>query len=105
MRLVLVVMTLHKLSAGEGYTHLTRQVAVQDATERTQAGMAEYYAEKGEAPGRWLGAGLDSLGLAPGDAVSEEQTVALFGHGHHPRRGWCPRSCLGRSGRWRRTRA
>ncbi|MCW2855873.1 MAG: primase catalytic core, N-terminal domain [Marmoricola sp.] len=77
-------MTLHKLSAGEGYTYLTRQVAVHDASERSQAGMAEYYAEKGETPGRWLGAGLEALGLKAGEQVVEEQMVALFGHGHHP---------------------
>lgn len=91
-------MTLHKLSAGEGYTYLTHQVAVHDASERSQAGMAEYYAEKGESPGRWLGAGLDSLGLAVGEQVTEEQMIALFGHGHHPRESELGRSVpLGRA--------
>ncbi len=41
-------MTLHKLSAGDGYTYLTRQVAAHDATERRQAGLSEYYAERAE---------------------------------------------------------
>ena len=32
------VMGLHKLTAGDGYTYLTRQVAVHDATDRGHAG-------------------------------------------------------------------
>lgn len=48
-------MTLHKLTAGDGYTYLTRQVAVQDTTERAASSLGDYYAEKGESPGRWWG--------------------------------------------------
>ena len=95
-------MTLHKLSAGSGYTYLTSQVAQHDATERRQAGLASYYEEKGEAPGRWLGTGLAGLDLAEGDVVTEEQMRLLFGQGRHPRsdepqaasKGWGP---LGRA--------
>lgn len=57
-------MTLHKLSAGSGYTYLTGQVAQHDATERRQVGLAAYYEEKGESPGRWLGSGLAGVDLA-----------------------------------------
>lgn len=78
-------MTLHKLAAGSGYTYLTKQVAVHDATERRQVGLASYYEEKGEAPGRWLGTGLAGLDLTEGDGVTEEQMRLLFGHGRHPR--------------------
>lgn len=56
-------MGVHKLTAGDGYTYLTRQVAVHDATDRGHAGLADYYAEKGESPGRWFGAGLGALDL------------------------------------------
>ncbi|NHA67726.1 MobF family relaxase [Phycicoccus flavus] len=80
-------MTLHKLAAGSGYTYLTRQVAAHDATEIRQAGLASYYEEKGEAPGRWMGSGLAGLDLAVGDAVTEEQMRLLFGQGRHPRSG------------------
>ncbi|MDO5740779.1 MAG: MobF family relaxase [Ornithinimicrobium sp.] len=80
-------MTLHKLAAGSGYTYLTGQVAQHDATERRQAGLASYYEEKGEAPGRWLGTGLAGLDLAEGDVVTEEQMKLLFGQGRHPRSG------------------
>ncbi|WP_169448577.1 MobF family relaxase [Ornithinimicrobium pekingense] len=95
-------MTMHKLSAGSGYTYLTRQVAVHDSTEKRQVGLANYYEEKGEAPGRWLGTGLVGLDLAEGEVVTEAQMRLLFGQGRHPRsdepraaaNGWGP---LGRA--------
>ena len=89
-------MSLHKLTAGTGYTYLTRQVAAHDRAERSQVGLAAYYEEKGESPGRWLGSGLAGLDLVDGDVVTEEQMKLLFGQGRHPRsqepdavaRGW-----------------
>jgi DNA primase catalytic core len=78
-------MSLHKLSAGDGYTYLTRQVAAFDATDRGHGGLGDYYSQRGEAPGRWAGAGLAGLGgPAAGQPVTEEQMMALFGHGRHP---------------------
>src|SRR6187431_1231997 len=91
-----MTMSLHKLTAGSGYTYLTRQVAAHDRVERSQVGLAAYYEEKGESPGRWLGSGIAGLELGDGDAVTEEQMKLLFGQGRHPRsqepdavaRGW-----------------
>ncbi|MBE1875046.1 relaxase domain-containing protein [Myceligenerans sp. TRM 65318] len=78
-------MTLHKLSAGSGYEYLTRQVAAADSTELGNSPLADYYAAKGEAPGRWIGSGLGDIdGLAPGDLVTAEQMRNLFGQGLHP---------------------
>jgi DNA primase catalytic core len=78
-------MTLHKLTAGDGYTYLTRQVAAFDATVRGRAGLGDYYAQRGESPGRWAGAGLAGLDSpAAGDSVGEEQMRSLFGAGRHP---------------------
>ena len=78
-------MTLHKLTAGSGYDYLTRQVAVQDATEKGHTSLASYYTEKGETPGVWIGTGLARIeGLSAGDVVTAEQMQALFGSGHHP---------------------
>jgi len=96
-------MSLHKLTAGDGYTYLTRQVAAADATHRGRDGLGEYYSQKGECPGVWLGHGADGLtrlaaptqafagapapGAAPalrGEQVSETQMLALFGEGRHP---------------------
>jgi len=77
-------MGLHKLTAGDGYTYLTRQVAVQDATDRGHRGLGDYYSEKGESPGRWFGTGVVALGLHVGDEVTEQQMRNLFGEGRHP---------------------
>ena len=54
-------MTLQKLSAGSGYEYLTRQVAALDSTEKGSIPLADYYAAKGEAPGRWVGSGLGGI--------------------------------------------
>ena len=40
------VMTLHKLTAGDGYTYLTRQVAAFDATERGHTGLGDYCSQR-----------------------------------------------------------
>ncbi|MBW9211623.1 relaxase domain-containing protein [Mumia sp. zg.B21] len=78
-------MTLQKLSAGSGYEYLTRQVAALDSTEKGSIPLADYYAAKGEPPGRWVGSGLVGIdGLEPGDIVTAEQMKHLFGAGCDP---------------------
>jgi len=80
-----MALAIHKLTAGSGYTYLTRQVAIQDATERGHSSLASYYTEKGETPGRWVGSGLSGLdGIAAGDVVTEAHMLNLFGAGFHP---------------------
>lgn len=64
----------------------------QDSVAR---GACEYYAEGGNAPGRWWGAGLPELGLTPGSRVQERELEALFARGLHPGSG----AALGRA--WR----
>jgi conjugative relaxase-like TrwC/TraI family protein len=94
-------MGLHKLTAGDGYTYLLRQVAVADGTDLGRASLTDYYSSKGETPGRWVGSGLTALGrpvsrdpddplveqlwgVPDGSEVTEEQMKALFGEGLHP---------------------
>jgi len=60
-------MSLHKLTAGDGYTYLTRQVAAQDATQRGYAGLGDYYAQRGESPGVWMGRGRTGCQSSPPD--------------------------------------
>lgn len=96
-----MVMTLHKLTAGDGYLYLVRQVAAADSTQRGRSTLADYYSANGETPGRWLGRGLAALlttgrcevrtdarermwAVKPGSVVSEEQMRALYGEGLHP---------------------
>ncbi|WP_220492294.1 MobF family relaxase [Propioniciclava sp. MC1683] len=78
-------MSLHKITAGSGYDYLTRQVAVQDSTEKGHLGLASYYTERGETPGQWVGSGMAGIdGLDAGDVVTAEQMQNLFGAGLHP---------------------
>ena len=63
--------TLHKLTAGDGYLYLIRQVAASDSTERGRNTLSEYYSAKGESPGRWVGTGLASLSNTGARDVSE----------------------------------
>lgn len=94
-------MTTHKLTAGDGYQYLIRQVAAVDTTTRGRAPLIDYYSAKGESPGRWVGSGLASLSstgarpvppkdlakvwTVPADSpVTEAQMKALFGEGLHP---------------------
>ena len=93
-----MVMSLHKLTAGDGYEYLTRQVAAMDSTERGNSSLADYYSAKGESPGHWTGSGLAALGagrpawagesvlwtVEAGSEVTAEQMLALFGEGLHP---------------------
>lgn len=79
------MMSLHKLTAGSGYDYLTRQVAAQDSTTKSHTSLADYYEQKGESPGRWLGSGLVGIeGLEAGDQVNADQMLSLFGIGDHP---------------------
>lgn len=95
------MMSLHKLTAGDGYKYLIRQVAAVDATERGRTSLSDYYTAKGETPGRWVGSGLGSLTdtgarwvptetltklwtVDAGSEVTEAQMEALFGEGYHP---------------------
>ncbi|WP_194908993.1 MobF family relaxase [Catenulispora rubra] len=76
-------MTIHKLTAGEGYSYLTRQVAGGDLQRARGQQAADYYTAKGNPPGVWMGRGAPVLELAD-QAVTEAQMKALFGLGQHP---------------------
>lgn len=76
-----VVMTLHKLGAGDGYTYLTNQVAREDVDRTGGQTLGEYYGA-GNRAGQWFGRGAEALGV--GGLVSETQMGNLFGAGVHP---------------------
>ena len=48
-------MTIHKVSAGDGYDYLTRQVARGDQDPVKGQDLAGYYTASGEPPGIWAG--------------------------------------------------
>ncbi len=83
-------MSMHKLTAGDGYAYLTRHVAVGDAGLDAGASLTAYYEKTGNPAGRWHGKGLAGLGdanrhLRTGDVVTEAAMTAVFRDGVDPR--------------------
>lgn len=76
------VMTLHKLSAGDGYTYYTNEVASADELRQGGRQLGDYYTVDGNPPGQWVGNGIDALGVS--GEVTEAQMEALYGMGLHP---------------------
>jgi conjugative relaxase-like TrwC/TraI family protein len=81
------VLSIHRLTAGDGYAYLLKHVAAGDVDRRMATPLTAYYAASGYPAGRWLGSGLAGLGggqLTPGDEVIESQMAALFGRAEDP---------------------
>ncbi|WP_432246092.1 MobF family relaxase (plasmid) [Arthrobacter sp. G.S.26] len=76
------MMTVHKLSAGDGYTYYTREVASGDELRTKDRALGDYYTVDGNPPGQWGGGGAALLEVS--GEVSETQMAALFGEGLHP---------------------
>ena len=82
-------MSMHKLTAGDGYAYLTRHVAAGDAGLDAGASLTAYYEQTGNPVGRWSGEGLAGLGdgarrLKSGDVVTEQAMTAVFRDGVDP---------------------
>ena len=82
-RWVVGMLSIAKLSIGQGYRYLMDSIARGDGASQPGSALTRYYAESGTPPGRWKGAGLcdvgDGVGIAPGSEVSEEQLWNLLG--------------------------
>ena len=78
-------MTVHKLSAGDGYTYYTREVASGDELRAAGRELGEYYHLSGYPPGQWGGGGIVHLEVY--GQVTEAQMKLLYGEGLHPRYG------------------
>ncbi|WP_380043061.1 MobF family relaxase [Kribbella deserti] len=84
------MLTIHRLTAGNGYKYLLKHVATGDVDRRMTSPLTAYYAASGYPAGRWLGNGLPGLGdgaLQAGTEVTEAQLAALFGRGEDPLNG------------------
>ncbi|MHA7284501.1 MobF family relaxase [Arthrobacter sp. TMS2-4] len=75
-------MTVHKLSAGDGYAYYTSEVASADELRAGGRELGDYYTVEGVPPGQWVGHSEQLLGVS--GEVSEAQMKALFGEGLHP---------------------
>ncbi|WP_235518742.1 MobF family relaxase [Cellulomonas sp. Leaf334] len=81
------VMSMHKLTVGDGYAYLTRHVAAGDAGLSGTDSLTAYYEQTGNPAGRWLGRGLDALGangLLDGSLVTEAAMAQVFRDGCDP---------------------
>ncbi|WP_254774012.1 MobF family relaxase [Microbacterium sp. cf046] len=74
------------MSAGDGYKYLLRTVAAGDGARSLYTPLTRYYSAEGTPPGRWMGAGVNTLasGIREGDTVTEAQLQLLIGMGRHP---------------------
>ncbi|KQB84059.1 MobF family relaxase [Corynebacterium oculi] len=72
---------MKKLTAGDGYLYLTRQVASADGRRQGQA-LVDYYSAHGMPEGTWWGKGAAALGIE--GVITEEQMAAAFGEFLHP---------------------
>jgi conjugative relaxase-like TrwC/TraI family protein len=75
MRTVPVMLSTSKIGTGS-WRYYSNQV---------QRGGCEYFLGIGEAPGRWMGRGLEALGFEPRAIVTERELEALFRRAMHPR--------------------
>jgi conjugative relaxase-like TrwC/TraI family protein len=76
------VMTVHKLSAGDGYAYYTSEVASADELRAGNRELGDYYTVEGMPPGQWVGHSEQLLGVS--GEVTEAHMKALFGEGLHP---------------------
>ena len=76
------MMTVHKLTTGDGYRYYMNEVATGDALRAKDREIGDYYAVHGMPPGQWIGSAAASLNLD--GEVSEAHMHALFGQKFTP---------------------
>ena len=76
------MMTVHKLTTGDGYRYYMNEVATGDALRASDREIGDYYAVHGMTPGQWIGSAAASLNLD--GEVSEAHMHALFGQKFTP---------------------
>ena len=80
--MLMCVMTVHKLSVGDGYQYYVNEVATGDALRQNGREIGDYYAVSGMPPGQWIGTAPEALGLS--GEVSEAHMHTLFGQKFTP---------------------
>lgn len=80
--MLMCVMTVHKLSVGDGYQYYVNEVATGDALRQNGREIGDYYAVHGMPPGQWIGTAPEALGLS--GEVSEAHMHTLFGQKFTP---------------------
>ena len=54
-----VMMTVHRLSAGDGYAYYIRETVSADQSREAGQELGDYYTESGNPPGLWMGSGIE----------------------------------------------
>ncbi|MGM7774731.1 MobF family relaxase [Arthrobacter sp. KNU-44] len=81
-----MTMSIARLSAQSGLKYLFKTTMMDDVSP-TPADATTYYMKAGTPQGRWLGSGLDGIGRARGDPVTETDAKAIFDETVHPDTG------------------
>lgn len=81
-RTLVPMMTVHKLSTGDGHLYYTQEVASGDQLRSGDRELGDYYQVTGMPPGQWVGSGVSHFGVE--GAVTETQMDALYGDGYSP---------------------
>ena len=76
------MMTVHKLTTGDGYRYYVNEVATGDALRASDREIGDYYSVHGMPPGQWIGSASAALNLD--GEVSEAHMHALFGQKFTP---------------------
>lgn len=78
------MLSVAKVQRRNAWRYYVRGVAFGDGRRPVGQSLKDAQEMAGLPPGRWLGRGLDALGLTGGAEVSERQMELLFGQGRHP---------------------
>ncbi|GAA3381076.1 hypothetical protein GCM10020367_70910 [Streptomyces sannanensis] len=78
------MLSVAKVQRRNAWRYYVRGVAFGDGRRPVGQSLKDAQAKAGLPPGRWLGRGLDVLGLTEGAEVSERQMALMFGQGRHP---------------------
>lgn len=81
-----MAMNITRLSTHSGITYLLETVTNGDA-KIGKNGFIDYYTATGTPAGRWLGSGLEGMGIVDNSVVSPSQAQALFHHFKNPLNG------------------
>lgn len=78
------MLSVAKVQRRNAWRYYVRGVAFGDGRRPVGQSLKDAQEMAGLPPGRWLGRGLDALGLIEGAEVSERQMELVFGQGRHP---------------------
>lgn len=78
-----LMMTIHRISAGDGYEYYTREVATADVQRKRGQKLGDYYLKSGAPAGVWEGSAIGKHFAISGE-VTEQQMRDLYGQGKRP---------------------